>query len=123
MLQWAIGRIVAPDQSEEIFRYFLKIQLDPGASEIMGGAQLVVIAAFVLGFRRGVSYAAILLMNSVALAATWRYMIDPYGQFEHRLFWNAVPVVAACLVLFMLRRYDTIASVDSMLDRPSQDKG
>ena len=117
MAQWSIGRIVVPDSSDELFQTFFHIKLDPGVSEILGGIQLIVIAAFVTGFRRGVSYGAVLLMNLAALGATWRYILDPYGAFEHRLFWNAIPVVAACLVLFMLRRHDTLASVDTVLDR------
>ncbi len=115
--QWAIGRIVASESSDELLQTLFHIKLDPGVSEIFGGIQLIIIAAFVTGFRRGVSYGAVFLMNLAALGATWRYILDPYGAFEHRLFWNAIPVVAACLALLMLRHHDALGSVDTLLDR------
>ena len=117
MLQWAIGRFLAPDQSNEAIRFFFHVKLEPGFSPMLGSVQLVVIAFFVAGFRRWVSYGVVLLMNAAAVVATWDYIIDPYGSFDHRLFWNGVPVVAACFVLFSLRRYDTIWSLDRLLER------
>lgn len=117
MLQWAIGRFLAPDQSNEAIRFFFHVKLEPGFSPMLGSIQLVVIACFAASFRRWVSYGLVFVMNAAAVLATWQYIIDPYGSFEHRLFWNGVPVVAACFVLFRLRRFDTIWSVDTLLER------
>jgi len=117
MAQWAIGRFLAPDQSNEAIRFFFHVKLESGFSPMLGSIQLVIIACFVASFRRWVSYGLVLLMNAAAVLATWQYIIDPYGSFEHRLFWNGVPVVAACFVLFRLRRFDTIWSLDTLLER------
>lgn len=117
MLQWAIGRFLAQEQSNEAIRFFFHVKLEQGFSPMLGSAQLVVIACFVAGFRRWVSYGVVLIMNAAAVLATYEYIIDPYGSFEHRLFWNGVPVVAACFVLFWLRKYDTHWSLDSLLER------
>lgn len=119
MLQWAIGKFVTPDDSARAFAMFYKVNLDPRFSPLLGGAQLVAIIAFASGFRRWVSYGLIMMMNLAATLSTWQYIIDPFGAFEHRLFWNAVPVAVVSIVLFRLRNFDTLYSLDSLLARRS----
>ncbi|MDX2221858.1 MAG: hypothetical protein SFV21_03850 [Rhodospirillaceae bacterium] len=117
MLQWVIGKFVNPAESAQAFAVFYKVDLDSRFSPLLGGAQLVAVIAFATGFRRWVSYGLIMAMNLIATLSTWQYLVDPFGSFEHRLFWNAVPVAVVSIVLFRMRNSDTLASLDSLIAR------
>lgn len=71
----------------------------------------MIVLAFTIGLFRTFSYAAVLLMHTVSTLSSWRQYAEP---FENLLFLAAWPMLAACVTLFLLRRYDEY-SIDAVL--------
>lgn len=113
LLQWAVEKMVTPGVTSKIFAGFYKVPLDVSVAPIIGVIQAVVILAFLVGFMRTWSYALVALMHGVSTLSTWRSLIMPFAEGSNHLFTTAVPVLAACVVLFYLRDQDMLFSVDA----------
>lgn len=112
LLQWAIEKFVKPEATINIFSHFYGIgNLSATAAYILGSLQLVIVLAFLAGFRKRISYGLCFLMHFVSTASTWSYLINPYEKSNH-VFFTAVPVLAAMWALYYLRDLDSI-SVDT----------
>lgn len=121
LLQWAVEKIVTPGVTSKIFAGFYKLPLDVSVAPIIGVIQAIVVLAFLVGFMRTQSYALVALMHGVSTLSTWRSLIMPFAEGSNHLFTTAVPVLAACAVLFYLRDQDTLFSVDAR--RVARSKG
>lgn len=115
MAMWTIDKIINPDHAGAVFSNFYG--LDAVGSDILlaiGLAQGVIVIAFVAGAFRTLSYSAVLVMHAISTLASWRQYID---AFENLLFFAAWPMLAACITLFLLRKADTLLSLDAMQAR------
>ncbi|MGD9728664.1 MAG: hypothetical protein AB7V39_20095, partial [Nitrospiraceae bacterium] len=113
LMQWAVEKFVKPDVTSKIFAFFYKVPLDVNLSPVIGGVQMIIVIAFLVGFMKPLSYGVVALMHSVSTAATWKSLIMPFAEGSNHLFTTAVPVLAACWILFALRDQDVMLSVDS----------
>lgn len=115
MLFWSLDKLLHPEHSAKVFENFYGIA---GAGEtmlaIIAVAQLVLIAGFVAGFWKTWTYGLVLAMHAVSTFSSWKQYMAP---FDHLLFFAAWPMLAACVALFLLRRSDTLLSVDAMRGR------
>jgi putative oxidoreductase len=108
MLIWAVDKFVRPEHSASVFAGFYGIPgLGETAAFILGGAQLLLVLAFLAGIARTFTYGAILLLHAVSTLATWRQYFVPYEDINI-LFFAAWPMLAACLALFLLRDQDRL---------------
>jgi len=57
------------------------------------------------------SYGLGLLLHAVSTLATYQELFAPFGA--NHLFLAALPVLAAFIALFLLRRQDTLLSLDA----------
>ncbi len=107
MIPWSVDKIVNPEHTARVFENFYFIGgLDASVSAVLGVGQLAIIAAFLLGFFKKWSYCAILLIHSVATFTSWQQYLD-----FNLLFYAAWPMLAACIMLFMLRDEDTLYNI------------
>ena len=60
------------------------------------------------GLWKTLSYGLGLLLHAVSTLATYHELLSPFGT--NHLFLAAVPVLAAFITLFLLRRHDTLWS-------------
>jgi hypothetical protein len=108
MLIWVVDKFVRPEHSASVFAGFYGM---PGVGEtavfILGGAQLLLVLAFLAGVARTFTYGAILLLHAGSTFATWRQYLAPYEDINI-LFFAAWPMLAACLALFLLRDQDRL---------------
>ena len=118
-LMWTIDKFVNPEHAAKVFAKFYKI---PGLSETLayavGGVQLALVLAFLVGLFRTWTYGIILLMHAVSTFSSWANYLDPW-TYPNLLFFAAIPMLSACIGLWLLRDFDTI-SVDSLLKSRSQ---
>ena len=104
MLMWTVDKFVNPDHAAGIFTNFYFIQgLEAPVIYLIGGIELLLIAAFVVGYQRQVSYGAVLLMHAVSTVSSYRQYLNP---FDNLLFFAAWPMLAACFALYWLRDLD-----------------
>ena len=113
-LIWTIDKFVNPGHAAAVFEKFYKV---PGLSETMayvvGAVQMALVIAFIVGLFRTWTYGLILIMHAISTFTSWEKYIDPW-TYPHLLFYAAIPMLSACVALFLLRRYD-IYSVDACM--------
>lgn len=112
MAFWTADKFLNPDHAGAVFSNFYGLEgLGAHAFLAIGIAQALIVLAFTIGLFRTFSYAAVLLMHTVSTLSSWRQYAEP---FENLLFLAAWPMLAACVTLFLLRRYDEY-SIDAVL--------
>ncbi len=113
MAMWTLDKVINPGHAGAVFSNFYGLDAQgPEVVVALGLVQGIVVIAFLTGALRTLSYGAVLAMHGVSTLASWRQYMDP---FENLLFFTAWPMLAACLTLFLLRRADTLFSLDQTL--------
>lgn len=119
MLLWAVEKLVRPGASAQIWSSFYGIGLPESLSPVVGIAEIVLVLAFLAGLWRRLTYGAVLLLNVISVGSTWSQLIHPWEGSNH-LFLAGIPVVGACVVLYLLREHDAW-SVDAIRRSPRGD--
>jgi len=118
LLVWAMDKVIAPEHAQAVFSHFYFSELSQPALKAIGIVQMVVIAAFAVGFARFWTYGAVLVMHTASTASTYAQLLNPWGgEGPQLLFWAAVPVLAAMIALFVLRDRDRLLSVDAAREK------
>lgn len=104
MLMWTLDKFINPGHSAAIFENFYGIA-DVGSSifYVLAGLELILLALFVTGMFKNMTYGAVLLLHAVSTFSSYRQYLAP---FDNLLFFAAWPMLAACFALFVLRDYD-----------------
>jgi len=109
MVPWSIDKIVNPEHTARVFENFYFISgLDATVAAVLGIGQLAIVIAFLLGLFKKWTYGAVLLIHAVATLTSWQQYLD-----FNLLFYAAWPMLAACIMLFMLRDEDTLYNIGS----------
>lgn len=104
MALWAVDKFVNPAHTAGVFAKFYAIEgLGVNISYLLGAVQLAVVIAFLVGFKRTWSYGLIMLMHAVSTLAPFQMYLNPWKSM---LFFAAWPMLAAVVVLFIMREYD-----------------
>ena len=113
-LIWTVDKFVNPGHAAAVFEKFYKV---PGLSATMayavGAVQMLMVIAFTVGLFRTWTYGLILIMHAISTFSSWAKYLDPW-TYPHLLFFAAIPMLSACVALFLLRRFD-IYSVDACM--------
>ncbi len=118
LLLWGVDKLVAPFATVMTFKGFYGLAIDSTLAYIAGILEILLALAIMAGFYKTWSYGLGLLLHSASVIVTHHQWLAPFG--ENHLFIAALPVLAAFVVLFMLRRADTLWSADSWRDRRGQ---
>lgn len=110
-LVWSGDKIVNPGDAQGVFQNFYFSAISSEIAVALGITQTVIIIAFIAGAFRTLTYGAALLMHTVSTLSTWKHLLNPYAPDASMLFWAAVPVLFALLLLFLVRERDRLLSV------------
>jgi hypothetical protein len=111
MFIWTIDKFVNPGHSIRIFEGFYNIGgLSETIAYVLGGLQLILVFAFLLGIKKRITYGIIFLMHAGSTFSAYEQYLD---AFKHLLFFAAWPMLAACAALYLLRDADTKFTVGS----------
>ncbi len=104
MAMWSLDKLLVPDHAAAVFENFYFIT-GIGASTLLviGLAQLAIEVAFVLGLWKFWTYGFVLVTHAISTLSSWKQYLDP---FNNMLFLAAIPMLAACIALFLLRDQD-----------------
>lgn len=109
MAMWSLDKLISPDHAAAVFGNFYGIGgMTSGVLLVIGLAQLVLEVAFVLGLWRLWTYGYVMVAHGISTVSSWRQYLDP---FDNLLFFAAIPMLAACVALFLLRNEDTLLTV------------
>ncbi len=107
---WTLDKFINPGHAAKIFEKFYSLPgIEHAALYAMGGLQALLVLAFVAGFKKRISYGAILLMHTVSTLSSWKAYLD-----MNMLFFAAWPMLAACFTLYILRDLDTKYTLDPL---------
>lgn len=121
LLLWSVDKMVAPEQTAKIFQYFYKTALPASFAPAVGALEAVLSLALLAGLWRTWTYGAALVLHAFSTLSTWKQLLTPFG--EHHLFIAAIPVLAAFVALFLLRREDTLLTLGGDRGSPSDVHG
>ncbi|RUO56837.1 hypothetical protein [Pseudidiomarina homiensis] len=104
MFVWALDKFVNPSHTAAVFENFYGIgDLSATLAAVLGGLQIALCVAFVLGLWKTLTYGLIFVLHGVSTLSS---MPSYFDAFNNLLFFAAWPMWAACFVLFYLRSYD-----------------
>ncbi|CAM3919366.1 hypothetical protein [Rheinheimera salexigens] len=109
MLMWTLDKFVNPGHGAAIFEKFYGLpSVSANLFYVLGIAQLILVLAFVIGYKKRLTYGIILLMHAGSTFSSYKQYLD---GFNNLLFFAAWPMLAACLTLYLLRDADTKLTV------------
>ena len=108
MLIWTIDKFVRPEHAISVFEHFYGMAgVGKTVAFALGGAELLLLFAFVLGLAQRFTYGAVLLLHALSTFSSFRQYFSPFEK-ANILFFAAWPMLGACFVLYYLRDLDTI---------------
>jgi putative oxidoreductase len=108
LLLFGIDKLVAPATTVEVFTQYYGLVVSHGMVYTVGALEILLGLAFLAGLWKTLSYGLGLLLHAVSTLATYQELLSPFG--ENHLFLAAIPVLAAFIALFLLRRQDALWS-------------
>jgi putative oxidoreductase len=105
MFMWTMDNFLNPAHTAQVYAYFYRIDgLGGGVSYALGAGELLLLIAFLVGYRKRFAYGAVLVLHAVSTLAAYRQYLAPLSNL---LFFAAWPMLAACFALYSLRDLDT----------------
>lgn len=106
MAMWSIDKLLNPDHAATVFENFYFLS-GMGATVLMviGIVQLAIEIAFVLGLWKFWTYGFVLITHAISTLSSWQQYLHPL-QGMNIMFLAAIPMLGACIALFMLRDED-----------------
>jgi putative oxidoreductase len=109
MFMWTLDKFVNVTHASRVFENFYGLRgFGPGIMAGIGIAELLLILAFALGYRKRISYGGVMILHGISTLSSYRQYLDP---FNNLLFFAAWPMLAACFALYLLRDFDTMRTV------------
>lgn len=110
MLPWQLMRFTKPEAINSISNKYYKFSMPEIGSTITGVLMMALLLAFLVGFKKKISYLLILILHGIGTLMTVPNLI-PGLEGYNQLFLAAMPALAAMLLLYCLRNEDTMLSV------------
>ena len=111
LLLWSVDKLIAPGKTVAIFEHFYFLPIKPALAQAIGVAELLLGISIILGFKKTISYGLGAALHGVSTLSTYEQLLSPFGK--NHLFIAGVPVLAAFLALFLLRKQDRLLCIDS----------
>lgn len=106
-MMWTIDKFLYPAHASAVFATFYKVpDISAGIAVGIGILQLTLVIAFTLGLYRTHTYGAVLVIHTISTIISYPRYLDPWAG-SNLLFFAAFPMLAACIVLWVLRSQDT----------------
>lgn len=113
LLPWQWMRFSKPESINSISQKYYKFAMPEIGSLITGVFMMLLLAAFLVGFKKRISYGLVALLHGVGTMMTIPNLI-PGLEGYNQLFLAAIPALMAMVLLYCLREQDTF-SLDSVL--------
>lgn len=110
MLMWTLDKFVNPGHAAAVFENFYGLAgVESAIMTAVGVAELLLVLTFVAGYRKRVTYGAVLVLHGISTLSSYRQYLQP---FDNLLFFAAWPMLAACFALYLLRDLDTRFAIE-----------
>ena len=100
LLMWTVDKFVNPAHGVAVYEKFYFIPgLGNQVMQILGGLELILIALFLIGRYKNITYLIVLLINAVSTITPINVYLNPF-EGAGLLFFAAWPMLAACCLLY-----------------------
>ncbi len=107
LLPWVMLRFTNAEAAKNIASKYYKVSSLPDIANMgVGVLWIILLLAFVTGFKKHISYALVLALHTFGTIMTLPFLIPGTENFNI-LFMAALPTIGAMLLLFSLRSQDT----------------
>lgn len=110
MLPWQLMRLTKPEVVNNISTKYYKFSMPEIGSTISGVLMLALLVAFLIGFKKKISYGLVLAFHALGTLMTIPFLIPGTENFN-ALFLAAIPTIGAMWLLWALRDQDTLLSM------------
>ena len=108
-LQWGIEKFVAPESTAGIFTYFYGMTIPAAVGYLFGAAEVILALCLAAGAFKTAAYGAAAIIHAVSVLVAWQPLLHPWADPVSHLFIAGIPVLAACVALFLAREHDTLS--------------
>jgi len=109
-LMWTLDKFIRPDHTASVFEaFYFSPTFGAAVSYAIGAVELLLILGFLVGFKKKLTYGAVLVLHLISTVSTYAQYLAPYEEIN-LLFFTAWPMLAACYALYVLRDHDTIGT-------------
>jgi hypothetical protein len=107
MFMWTLDKLIHPAHAAGVYEYFYSLSgISVELMRAIGAVEMVILIGFVLGYRKRITYGAVLVLHAVSTLSSYAQYLDPWEPYN-LLFFAAWPMLAACFTLYLLRNHDT----------------
>ena len=110
LLPWQISRFTSEGFTGRISETYYHGLIPDSAGTIIGVFWLLLLAAFVTGFAKRISYGLVFALHAIAILVALPSYIFGSGSYN-QLFLAAIPAAMAMLLLYLLRDEDTLLAI------------
>jgi len=106
MLVWTMDKLINPGHAATVYQKFYMLGgLSSTVMYTIGAIELVLLLAFVCGFKKKLTYGSVLVLHGISTLSSYKQYLAPFDG-PNILFFAAWPMLAACITLFLLRDHD-----------------
>jgi len=121
-LAWTLDKIFNYDHNSVMISHYYNVMVPEWFLTALGIAELLLLLAFLVGAYKTWTYGIILLAHSVTTAVSaWR-LLPPY-EAHQLLYFGSLPLLAACVALFLMRDSDTLFTIESLRGKGVKEAG
>ena len=113
MFMWAIDKFINPAHAAAVYRKFYNIDIGQPLLSVLACAEIVLLVGFLFGVKRFITYGLVLLLHGVSTLSSWPKYLAPFDG-SNLMFFAALPMLAACLVLFLYRDSDQLLTTSRL---------
>lgn len=113
LLFWSSMKWVQPGHANGITEHFYGVLLPSSLTVMLGGIEALLSLLIIAGAWKRYTYGAGLIVHGLSTVASWKMYFIPFPPYPHPndLFVAAIPVLAAFIVLYVLRDQDILWAV------------
>ncbi len=109
-LVWTIDKIVNYSHNSGMIKHYYFVEISQPVLLAIGVAELALITMFLLGMYKNVTYALVLFFHLVTTLVSAKRLFPPYA-IHQLLYFGSIPMLAACICLYLNRDSDTLFTV------------
>lgn len=111
MLMWTLDKFINPEHAAKVYQKFYWLAgFNDTVMALIGAAELIILLGFLLGLYKRFCYGAVLLFHAVSTLSSYQQYLTPFDG-PHLLFFAAWPMLAGCLLLYLLRDDDRLLTL------------
>jgi putative oxidoreductase len=106
-MAWTLDKILNYQHNSVMIMHYYNVEVPQWFLMSLGMAELILLLVFLAGMFKTFTYGVILFAHTVTtLVSSWR-LLPPY-EVHQLLYFGSLPMLGACVALFLMREKDTL---------------